>query len=251
MLERAVAPFAFSLISLLVACSSSSDTASSTDTGDAGSESGGARATGGAAGSDASADAGSRDPGGDSNGGTSGSAGSAATVTPGAAPCSFSVTGGNTFPSADAMFLCAGGSALTQSKGMGKYSLSFGAASYTDPETDSSIVACTLDSQTPPKAGDTWVLGTAEHPGNCSLNLIHDSKTTIWDVSDTGVGSGTVSVTFVSATLTHGMYKPENVYYLFEIAVTASMKGAPGQTPQVADISLTGHFKISSLPIGS
>ena len=45
----------------------------------------------------------------------------------------------------------------------------------------------------------------------------------------------------------HGMYKPEDVYYLFEVELTGTLVGLTADTP---DVSITGKFKITTLPLG-
>ena len=45
----------------------------------------------------------------------------------------------------------------------------------------------------------------------------------------------------------HGMYTPADVYYLFEVNITGTL---PGITPDTPAIDVTGHFQITSLPLG-
>lgn len=253
---------AVSLLSLAIACSSSSDSPAASNLGDAGADAGGAAATAGSAGAvdqlDAAGAAGTADVTTDggaagepplSSGGTSGVAGGAGVmVTPNASPCSFSVTGGKTFPDAAAKFLCTANSRVYQQKGMGSFNALIGSASYMDAAgSDSSTMACSIDSATAPKAGDTWTMNMTDHPGNCNLGLNHMNAATLWNNSSNSAPSGTASITFVSATLKHGMYTPEDVYYLYEVNVSITFTNQQGGAP---DVTFTGHFTQNSLPLG-
>jgi len=60
------------------------------------------------------------------------------------------------------------------------------------------------------------------------------------------VGSATVK--FKSATLTHGVYKPADVYYFFDATLEATI---PGQSAGAADVQVNGRFQLQTLPLGS
>ncbi|MEP7051010.1 MAG: hypothetical protein ABJB12_11680 [Pseudomonadota bacterium] len=260
------ASFALSLLSLIVACSSSSDSPSAANNGDAGSDAGGETQTGsagaedvlaaGAAGTAGTAgSAGARELGAEGGaageqvnaGGTSGVAGAASVmVTPNASPCSYAVTGGKMFPEAGAMFLCTANSRVYQQNGTGSFNALIGGAAYTEGG-DSSTMACSIDSPTAPKAGDTWTMNMTDHPGDCNLGLNHMNAATVWANSSNSVPSGTASITFVSATQKHGMYKPEDVYYLYEVNVSITFANQQGGAP---DVTFVGHFTQNSLPLG-
>ncbi len=69
----------------------------------------------------------------------------------------------------------------------------------------------------------------------------------IWKASTSPV-LGTASVKFISVTLMNGTSDPEDVYYLFEATYTATVKG---QTADTSDVTITGSYKASALPLGA
>jgi hypothetical protein len=255
------ASLVLSVFSLAVACSGSSDSPAAANSGEAGDDAGGAATNSSAGAADVAGAAGAAGTGNVSaeggaagepaviNGGTSGVAGGAgAMVTPNNSPCSYAVTGGKAFPDAGAKFLCTASSRVYQQNGTGSFNALIGAGSYMDASgSDSSTVACSIDSATAPKAGDTWTMNTTDHAGNCDLSLTHMNAATIWANSSNSAPSGTASITFVSATLKHGMYKPEDVYYLYEVNVSITFAHQQGGAP---DVTFTGHFTQNSLPLG-
>ncbi len=243
-----------SFASSLLGCSSDASPAPSSDAGaDSGGSSGASSGAGAHAGG-ASPDAGS-DAGGASAGSTNGAGASAGGASAGGAsaggasnstsPCTYTVSGGQSFPVGDAMYICSGGSRVLQQKGMGDFDILVGAAFGTD-DKHSSTIACSLTSKVAPAAGDVWELG-ADHPGNCDLGYAQGSMASLWKSSSTPAGTGASSIKFLSATMMHGMYKPEDVYYLFEVELTGTLVGLTADTP---DVSITGKFKITTLPLG-
>ncbi len=56
------------------------------------------------------------------------------------------------------------------------------------------------------------------------------------------------TITFVSVTKVAGKQNPRDVYYLFEVTVQAALNG---QSAGTGPVKVTGHFKITTLPIGS
>jgi hypothetical protein len=249
-----------SLTSALVGCSSDASPAPSSSaagatsggsTNEAGADSGGsankAGADAGGSTNEAGADSGGSmneagaDSAGTHSGGTGAGGGSNST-----SPCSYTVSGGKDLPEGDPMYLCTASSRLLQQKGQGDFDILFGGAFYTD-NTHSSTVACSLSSKVAPAAGDTWVLGK-DHPGNCDLSYQDGGTTSLWKSTSTPAGTGSASIRFLSVTLKHGTSKPEDVYYLFEVELTATM---PGETPDTPEVTLSGTFKYTSLPLGA
>ncbi|MET0790958.1 MAG: hypothetical protein ABW061_05510 [Polyangiaceae bacterium] len=215
--------------------------------GRAGADSGGAAGdvSGDVAGSDSSDagdDAGGASAAGSNSAGAS-SAGAPAVSAQG--PCVYSVTGGQSFPEGAATFLCSGGSRVLQQKGEGDFDILVGAAFGTE-DNHSSTIACSLTSKEAPAAGDVWVLGK-DHPGNCDLSYSQGTTASLWKSTSTPAGTGSTSIKFLSATLTHGQYKPEDVYYLFEVEITGTL---PGETADTPEVTLNGTFKITTLPLG-
>jgi hypothetical protein len=143
------------------------------------------------------------------------------------------------------MFICTNNSRVFQQKGQGDFDILVGAAFGTDDQ-HSSTFACSLTSKDAPAAGDTWELGK-DHPGNCELGYAQGATASLWKSSSTPV-AGTASIKFLSVTLKHGQSKPEDVYYLFEVEITAKM---PGETPDTPEVDFSGKFKITSLPLGA
>ncbi|HEY0464551.1 MAG TPA: hypothetical protein VGC79_10095 [Polyangiaceae bacterium] len=256
---------ALTLTGALLGCSSDATPSSSETNGGAGSggSSSAAGADSGGSGDEDGADTGSEagtDAGGVSNadeagsnaGGASSSAGShSAGASAGGAPnstspCNYAISGEQSLPDGDAMYLCTVISRLLQQKGKGDYDLLFGGAFYTD-NTHSSTIACSLSSKVAPAAGDVWELG-ADHPGNCDLSYSENSVASLWKSSSTPAGTGSASIKFLSATLVHGTNKPEDVYYTFEVELTATM---PGETPDTPEVTVNGTFRFPSLPLGA
>ena len=226
-----------SFASTLLGCSSDASPAAS----NAGSDSGGASSragadSGGAAAGDDSA-AGANDAGAHSGG-----AGGASTAM---GPCTYTVSGGQTFPEGDATYLCSGGSRVLQQNGMGDFDILVGAAFGTE-DKHSSTIACSLTSKVAPAAGDVWELGP-DHPGNCDLGYGQGMMASLWKSTSNPANTGNSSIKFLSATMMHGMYKPEDVYYLFEVELTGTLVGLTADTP---DVTIAGKFKIASLPLG-
>jgi hypothetical protein len=60
--------------------------------------------------------------------------------------------------------------------------------------------------------------------------------------------TGALTVTFASATRVLGTVKPNDVYYLFDVTVAASLEAQYGASSAV---TIAGHFRVSALPIGS
>ncbi len=161
-------------------------------------------------------------------------------------PCPYAVTGGQSFPSQGATYLCTNNSRLFQDEGAGPYTILLGAGFYVG--NDSSTLALSLSSAVPPKAGDTWTLGSGDVSGSLELSFQQGmTNAKIWKASIAPV-LGTASVKFTSVTLMHGTSDPEDVYYLFEATYTATVKG---QTADTADVTITGSYKTTTLPLGA
>lgn len=244
-----------SLAATLVGCSS--DASPSAAPANGGADSGGssnvAGADPGGSSNDAGADSGgsSNDAGAESGGASAAGSNAAGASAAGAAntstsPCTYTVSGGQSFPVGDAMYICSGGSRVLQQKGQGDFDILVGAAFGTE-DKHSSTLACSLTSKVAPAAGDTWVLGP-DHPGNCDLGYAQGTMASLWKSTSNPAGTGTTSIKFLSATLKHGMYKPEDVYYLFEVEITGTL---PGETPDTPEVTLSGTFKITTLPLGA
>ena len=252
------------LTGALVGCSSDAAPSASNANGGAGSggspsaagaDSGGSGDDGGAdsnseAGTDAGGASDTDEAGSNAGGASSAGANSAGAAAGGASnsssPCNYAISGGQSLPDGDAMYLCTAISRLLQQKGQGDFDILFGGAFYTD-NTHSSTIACSLSSKVAPAAGDVWVLG-ADHPGNCDLSYSQGSMASLWKSTSTPAGTGSASIKFLSATLKHGTNKPEDVYYTFEVELTATM---PGETPDTPEVTVNGTFSFPSLPLGA
>lgn len=246
------APFILALASTLMGCSSDASPEPSPSGGSAGasdvagSNSGGATDEAGADSGGTSNEAGSDEGGASSAGAHAAGASSAGAPNISTSPCVYTVSGGQSFPVGDAMYICSGGSRVLQQKGQGDFDILVGAAFGTE-DKHSSTIACSLTSQVAPAAGDTWVLGP-DHPGNCDLGYAQGTMASLWKSTSNPAGTGSTSIKFLSATLKHGMYKPEDVYYLFEVEITGTL---PGETPDTPEVTLSGTFKITTLPLGA
>jgi len=202
---------------------------------------GGARAgEGGADDNSAGTDAGGSHAG-------SSSAGAAGTVNtnPTNSPCSYTVSGGKTLPEADAMYICTVNSRVYQQNGKGSFNALIGAG-FSTAAGDSSTFACNMDSPTAPKAGDTWTMGSPDHPGNCELGFSQNQVATLWHAGSTPV-NGEFTIKFNQVTVKNGMYHPEDVYYLYDLTITSKLKGL---TEGATDVTVTGSFVNMSLPLG-
>jgi hypothetical protein len=60
--------------------------------------------------------------------------------------------------------------------------------------------------------------------------------------------AGSASINFKSATLTHGVVHPKDVYYFYDVTITATLKGA---TAGAQDVTVTGSFENMALALGS
>lgn len=112
-------------------------------------------------------------------------------------------------------------------------------------------LACIVDSPTAPTAGASWKLTTAaKSQGNCLFNRITPAQVaTSWAASaNDAMVVGAATVKFNSVTLTHGIYKPTDVYYFFDATLEATI---PGQTAGAGEIKVSGRFQLQTLPIGS
>ncbi len=187
---------------------------------------------------------GSRDDAGGASSAGAHSAGGAGGASNSSSPCSYAVSG---VPDDGVMYLCTAISRLLQQKGKGDFDLLFGGAFYTD-NTHLSTLACSLTSKVAPAAGDVWELGE-DHPGNCEVDYTAGSMSSSWiSTTATPAVTGSASIKFLSATATHGTNKPEDVYYTFEVELTATM---PGLTPDTQEVTVNGTFRFPSLPLGS
>jgi len=257
---------------LLAACStlagagcSSSDSPTTSSAGSAGATTGGqtnAGGSGGAVGGGGAATGGSggTNSGGAGAGGSAGSGsagasnggasagGSGGVDTSGPTACAFSVSGGLTEPLTAAPNGCGNGH-IEQPNGSGDYTATLGAG-FMDASGTIITMACTLSSAKEPAAGDKWTLDEAgQSAGDCQFNTIKGSTATLWAASGTSSPTnGTATVTINSVTKTKGMYHPENVYYFFDVSLTAALKG---QSAGAQDITLNGTFKNMALPLGS
>ncbi len=178
------------------------------------------------------------------------STGSDSAVLPDASPstaaCAFAVSGDRTYPTTDS-FSCPG--YLKQVGGTGDYTINV-AAGFTSAAMENVTLGFTLSSLTPPAAGDKWTLGQDGRTGNLTLTVTQGQAGTIWSTSDTDsamVKGGTI-VTFKSVTKINGTQRPQDVYYLFEVTLETSLVG---RTAGATATKVTGHFKETSLPIGS
>jgi hypothetical protein len=173
-------------------------------------------------------------------------AGAGGAPNPSTGPCSYTVSGGKTLPEGDAMYICTVSSRVYQAKGMGNTDALIGGAFYNDAG-DSSTFACSLDSTMPPKAGDSWVMSNDAHPGDCTLGYQHNNVPTLWAASST-LPTGAATIKFNSVTKKNGTNKPEDVYYLYDVTISVEFKG---QTEGAPDVSFTGHFSQTTLPLGA
>jgi hypothetical protein len=178
------------------------------------------------------------------------STGSDAAVLPDASPsnaaCAYAASGDRTYPTTDA-FTCPG--YLKQVNGMGDYTINV-AAGFMSAAMESVTLGFTLSSPTPPAAGDKWTLGQDGRTGNLTLTVTQGQGGTIWSTSDTDsamVKGGTI-VTFKSVTKVNATQRPQDVYYLFEVTLETALVG---RTAGATATKVTGHFKETSLPIGS
>ncbi len=253
----ASASFILSTAAMYTACSDSSSSTPSAQAGApnlAGESSGGspvANNSGGAAGqAEPGSDAGHANEGGASPVATEGGAstggvgGASGLPNLPEGPCTYVTTGGATLPPEDPHFLCSAGSRVFQNGGEGEYSALFGGGFYLDGSNDSSTFACSLSSATPPAAGDQWQL-SADHPGSCELSSQEGATTNLWKAS-TQPAMGDLTITFESATLTHGTADPSDVYYLCKIKLTGTLAGETG----AADVDISGTFEVT-LPFGA
>jgi len=213
----------------------------------AGADSGGANSAGADMGGadSAGADSGGASSGGGSAGSTS--AGGAGPLPPGTSSCQYSVTGGATETSPSSPSVC-GLSKVTTAYGGGfSASLSGG---FQDAAGNIVALACIVDSPTAPAAGDSWSLTTAaKSQGNCQFNITKAQTATLWAASaNDALVTGAATVKFNSATLTHGIYKPTDVYYFFDATLEATL---PGQSAGAAEVKISGRFQLQTLPIGS
>ena len=257
--SAAVTSLALSLFTLITGCSSDSSDSNAENGGKSSQEQGGAPSAGaddggtsnGSAGAEDGAEAGEggadSSPGGTSAGGASAGNSSAGTggSKPSNSPCSYTVSGGQSFPEGDAMYICSVNSRVYQKSGKGAFNALIGAAFSTE-SGDSSTFACSIDSNTAPKAGDTWTMNNDEHPGNCQLGLSQNQTATLWSATSTPL-QGAVSIKFNSVTVKNGMYTPEDIYYLYDVTITAELKGLTAGAP---DVTVSGSFVNKSLPLG-
>jgi hypothetical protein len=160
--------------------------------------------------------------------------------------CPFTVSGGVTLPAAGSSYLCQVGTRILQNGGSGEYTLLMTAAAYIDGNPDSTTIACTLDSPTPPKAGDVWMID-AEHSGNCDLSSSKSSVATLWHAASTPK-LGSLKVTFKSATKMMGVQDPTDVYYLFDITYEATVE--PVTDGAAVGVTVKGSYKTIALPLG-
>ena len=249
----------FSVCALLLAVGCGSDSAPSSEgaagessdagaTGRAGASAAGSNSEAGSSSSDAG-EGGAPNEGGASSGGSSAAGASAAGAggaTSSSSPCSYAVSGGDTFPKGDRTFLCLNNSRLLQKNGSGSYDILFTSA-FQDTDKSSSNFACSIDSATPPAAGDKWVLG-ADHKGVCNLSKAVGMTATLWKASSTPV-KGSMTLTFVSAELKHGMSEPKDVYYVFDVEFEGSLPA--GDTPDAPTVTVKGHYQAKALPPGN
>ena len=194
----------------------------------------------------AGADSGGADSGDSQSGGAS--AGGAGPIAPGSSSCQYSVTGGATETSTDGPSVC-GQSKVTTAYG-GGFSASI-SGGFQDAAGNIVALACIIDSPTAPAAGDSWSLSTAaQSQGNCSFNVVTKAQVaTIWSATANDAQViGAATVKFESVTLTHGVYKPADVYYFFDATIDATI---PGQSAGAEEVKVSGRFQVQTLPIGS
>ncbi|MEI9936899.1 MAG: hypothetical protein WDO69_06725 [Pseudomonadota bacterium] len=262
-------PVTVAALSVSIAACSSSDSPSGGSAGQGGAPAAGASSEAGAseAGADAAgadsggsdmggSDMGGSDSAGDESGGSSGSganagstsAGGSGSLPVGTSSCQYSVTGGATETSTDSPSVC-GQSKVTTAYG-GGFSATI-AGGFQDAAGNTVTLACLIDSPTAPVAGASWSLGTAtQSQGNCSFNIVSNAQVaTIWSATaDDAKVIGAATVKFKSVTLTHGVYKPADVYYFFDATIEATI---PGQSEGAAEVKISGRYQVQTLPIGS
>ena len=229
------------------------DAGSSSDVADtagaaASSDQGGAR---GVDADNAGTDNGGSSAGDSSSGGSSAgssSAGGTGDAPPGVSLCQYSVSGGATETSPSSASVCSQSKLTTAYAG--GFTVTIGGG-FQDADGNILALACTIDSPTAPAAGDSWKLTTAaESQGNCLFNRVSNAQVaSSWSASanDTTV-IGAATVKFKSVTLTHGTYKPSDVYYFFDATIDATI---PAQSADVSEITVSGRFQVQTLPIGS
>lgn len=247
---------------VLTACSSSSDPSSNgssagdggaagtpdTSGGASGSSSSGGSTSGGATPTGGADTGGSADTSaGDSSVGGTGAAGTS-TLPVGPAICAYSVSGALTDPTTDAPYGCGNGH-VEQANGAGDFTASIGAA-FMDEAGNLVALACTLSSATPPSAGAIWELSKDPHAtGNCQLTSTKGTTATLWSASSTeSTLSGSATITFKSATLIKSTYHPKDIFYVYDVSIDATL---PALTPDTADVTISGTFQNTVLPLGS
>jgi len=255
----AYAPLLLCICTVTTACSSSSAD-SPANAGGSGQSQGGensageseggapnARGDAGEGGVDSSA-AGDASIGGTSAGGSSAGTpnGGSGSVTPTTSPCAYTVSGGQTFPESDAMYICTVNSRVYQKGGKGEFNALIGAG-FSTANGDTSTFACSVDSSTAPKAGDTWTLDKDDHPGNCDLSFSREQVATLWHATSSPM-SGTITIKFNQVTAKNGMYNPEDVYYLYDLTITATLEG---QTEGATEVTVSSRFVNMALPLGA
>jgi hypothetical protein len=204
----------------------------------------GGTGAGGAAGGAGGASAGGAGGTAAGSGGAGGAAGSSSEPT----ACAFAVSGGQTEATTSAPFGCANDK-IEQVSGQGDFTASIGGG-FVASTGEQVTLACTLSSPTAPTAGATWTMSTDPHAqGNCQLMTIAGTTASIWAASANGaILTGTLQLTFTSATLVHGTAHPTDVYYLYDLTLTATL---PGLTAGATEVTVTGSFKNLALPTGS
>lgn len=163
------------------------------------------------------------------------------------ANCGFAVSGDRTYPMTDGSS-CQG--SLTQHNGSGDYTINM-ATGFASPATMESLTfGLLVTSTSPPAVGDTWTVGQDGRGGNSTLTVIKGSTGVLWGTSDTDAAlvKGGTTVTFTSVTKVMGTQNPQDVFYLFDVTFQAALNG---QSPGTAPLKVTGHFKVTSLPLGA
>ncbi|MEI9952849.1 MAG: hypothetical protein WDO74_28730 [Pseudomonadota bacterium] len=253
MLSPSSASLVLSIVTLVSGCSSDSDPSAANGGGtqqEQGGGRGGGTDNGGASESSAGAEDGGADMGESSadagEGGADTSAGAGGSKASSGSPCSYVVSGGQSFPEGDAMYVCTVNSRVYQKSGKGKFNALIGAG-FSTSAGDTSTFACNLDSSTAPQAGDTWTMSKDDHPGNCELAFSHDQKATLWHAASSPL-MGEVSITFNKITVKNGMYTPEDIYYLYDLTISAKVKGLSEGAP---DVTVSSTFVNMGLPLGA
>ncbi|MDB4980481.1 MAG: hypothetical protein JWM82_1233, partial [Myxococcales bacterium] len=162
--------------------------------------------------------------------------------------CAYSLAGGHAEPTTNAPFGCANGK-LEQVSGQGDFTASIGGG-FAAAGGGTVSLACTLSSPTPPAVGATWTLSKSAHSqGNCQLNVVQGTTATLWGASaNDATLSGALMLTFTNVTMVHGTAHPTDVYYLYDLTLTATL---PGLSAGATDVTVVGSFKNLSLPLGS